>query len=71
MLNKRELEILNAIINYIEENGFSPTVREIGKIVGLNSSSTVHGYLNKLEQKGYIERKANSPRALRVIKTNK
>ncbi|MGJ0848077.1 winged helix-turn-helix transcriptional regulator [Tissierella praeacuta] len=67
MLNERELEILNAIVNYIKQNGYAPSVREIGKIVGLKSTSTVHTYLKSLESKGFIERKENSPRTLRVI----
>lgn len=35
----------------IKENGYPPSVREIGKSVGLSSTATVHGYLTKLEQK--------------------
>ncbi|WP_461038843.1 LexA family protein [Tepidimicrobium xylanilyticum] len=42
-------------------------MREIGKLTGIKSTSTVHRYLSKLEEKGYIERKEKSPRALRVI----
>lgn len=65
---KREKEILQAIIDYIDQNEYVPSVREIYEIVGLKSTSTVHGHLTNLESKGYIERKENSPRALRVIK---
>lgn len=68
MLNERELEILNVIVDYIKQNGYAPSVREIGKIVGLKSTSTVHTYLKSLESKGFIERKENFPRALRVLK---
>lgn len=68
MLNERELEILNVIVDYIKQNGYAPSVREIGKIVGLKSTSTVHTYLKSLESKGFIERKENLPRALRVLK---
>ena len=67
MLNEKESRVLNAILKYIYENGFSPSIREIGKLTGIKSTSTVHRYLSRLEQKGYIERKENSPRALRVI----
>jgi repressor LexA len=67
-LIKREKEILQAIIDYIDQNEYVPSVREICEIVCLKSTSTVHGHLTNLEDKGYIERKENSPRALRVLK---
>ena len=37
-------------------NGYPPSVREIGKAVGLSSTATVHGYLAKLEEKGYVKK---------------
>jgi len=67
MLNEKESKLFDAIVKYIDENGFSPYIREIGKLTGIKSTSTVHRYLSRLEQKGYIERKEKSPRALRVI----
>lgn len=68
MLTGREKEILQTIIDYIEDNEYVPSVREICELVGLKSTSTVHNHLTNLENKGYIERKENSPRALRVVK---
>lgn len=68
MLNERELEVLNVTVDYIKQNGYAPSVREIGKIVGLKSTSTVHTYLKNLELKGFIERKENFPRALRIVR---
>lgn len=68
MLPDREKQILETIETYIKENGYGPSIREICDIVGLKSTSTVHTHLKKLELKGYIERKENFPRALRVIK---
>ena len=50
-LNKREKAILKFIEKQINANGYPPSVREIGKAVGLSSTATVHGYLAKLEQK--------------------
>lgn len=70
MLTERESQVLNAIVDYIKQNGYGPSVREIGEIVGFKSTSTVHVYLKKLQEKGFIERKENFPRALRVIKDN-
>ncbi|WP_312907189.1 LexA family protein [Tissierella praeacuta] len=69
MLNERESEILNVLVDYIKQNGYVPSVREIGKIVGLKSTSTVHKYLKGLELKGFIERKENFPRALKIIRS--
>ena len=62
-LGKREKDILAFIEKQIKENGYPPSVREIGKSVGLSSTATVHGYLTKLEnQKG---------RTLRLLKGTK
>ena len=55
-LNKRERAILKFIEKQINEKGYPPSVREIGKAVGLSSTATVHGYLSKLDEKGYIKK---------------
>ena len=55
-LNKREKAILKYIEKQIKANSYPPSVREIGKAVGLSSTATVHGYLAKLEEKGYIKK---------------
>ena len=65
--NKREVAILNFISKQIKANQYPPSVREICKAVGLNSTATVHGYLEKLEQKGYIRKESQKGRALRVV----
>lgn len=67
-LNKREKAILKFIEKQISEVGYAPSVREIGKSVGLRSTATVHGYLAKLEQKGYIKKENQKGRTLRLIK---
>lgn len=61
-------EILNVIITYISEHGYSPTIREIGEMTGLKSTSTVHSHLNKMLEKGMIETDAGigSSRAIRI-----
>jgi len=58
--------ILNFIERYTQEKGYPPTVREIGKAVGLKSSSTVHSHLKALEQDGYIFRDSLRTRAIRI-----
>ncbi|MBP3502021.1 MAG: transcriptional repressor LexA [Clostridia bacterium] len=70
-LGKREKDILNFIEKQIKENGYPPSVREIGKSVGLSSTATVHGYLTKLEEKGYIKKENQKGRTLRLLKGNK
>ena len=56
-INKREKAILKFIEKQIMTDGYPPSVREIGKAVGLSSTATVHGYLAKLEEKGTVTRK--------------
>lgn len=67
ILNKREQEILDAIKNNIRQKGYPPSVREIGQLVGLSSSSTVHTYLKRLEGKGMIRRDPTKPRAIEIL----
>lgn len=69
-LGKREKAILKYIEKEIKENGYPPSVREIGKAVGLSSTATVHGYLAKLEQKGYIKKESQKGRTLRLLKND-
>lgn len=66
-LTKRQREILEFIQQYLDENGYPPTVRDIGGAVGLTSSSTVHAHLANLEKAGAIRRDPTKPRALEII----
>ena len=66
-LTSREAAILTVIKKNIRQKGYPPSVREIGLIVGLSSSSTVHGYLKRLEEKGYLRRDPTKPRAIEVL----
>ena len=67
-LNKREKAILRAIEKSVEEKGYAPSVREIGKEVGLSSTATVHGYLARLQDSGYIRKEDNKGRTLKLLK---
>ena len=67
-LNKRERAILKFIEKQIKDKGYPPSVREIGKAVGLSSTATVHGYLAKLSQKGYIKKEDQKGRTLKLLK---
>ena len=65
-LTDRQKQILDYIRISIRDNGFPPSVREIGDATGLKSSSSVHSHLTALERKGYLKRSASSARALTV-----
>lgn len=65
-LSTTQISILKAIMYFSEKHGFPPTVREICDMVELKSTSTVYFHLNKLDQKGYIEKNAFSPRSITV-----
>ena len=69
-LNKREKAILKAIEKSVEAKGYAPSVREIGKEVGLSSTATVHGYLERLQDTGYIRKEDNKGRTLKLLKNS-
>lgn len=74
-MNKEHIErgistrqkILNLIVQYIQDNGFPPTIREISDISGLKSTSTVYTHLHRLQDEGFIEMCDYQPRTIRVI----
>jgi repressor LexA len=66
-LTKRQQEIFDFIQKYASRYGYPPTVREIGKAVGLASSSTVHAHLANLQKSGLLKRNPTKPRAIEVM----
>ena len=66
-LTKRQREIFDFVKRYGEEHGYPPTVRDIGKAIGLTSSSTVHAHLANLEKLGMLRRDPTKPRAIEVL----
>ncbi len=66
-LSNRQQAILDFIRSEVREKGYPPSVREIGEAVGLASSSTVHGHLDRLEKKGCIRRDPTKPRAIELL----
>lgn len=66
-ISSRQKTILDFIKAEVKEKGYPPSVREIGEAVGLASSSTVHGHLERLEKKGYIRRDPTKPRAIEIL----
>lgn len=70
-LTEKQKKVLSFIEQFAAEQGYPPSVREIGAAVGLASTATVHGYLERLEKKGYLDRAALKTRAMRVVNPNK
>jgi len=66
-LTKRQREIFDFIRKYSAKYGYPPTVRDIGKAVGLASSSTVHAHLANLEKIGLLRRDPSKPRAIELL----
>jgi repressor LexA len=66
-LTKRQQEIFDFIKRYSSQHGYPPTVRDIGKAVGLTSSSTVHAHLANLEKVGVLRRDPTKPRAMEIL----
>ena len=66
-LTKRQQEIFDFVKRYTGDHGYPPTVRDIGKAIGLTSSSTVHAHLANLEKLGVLKRDPTKPRALEVL----
>jgi repressor LexA len=66
-LTKRQQEIFDFIKKYSARYGYPPTVRDIGKAVGLASSSTVHQHLANLEKIGILRRDPSKPRAIELL----
>ena len=66
----KQQQILNFIEEHSREKGYPPTVREICAAVGLNSPSTVHGYISRLQKAGLLEKDAASSRSVRVSARN-
>jgi repressor LexA len=67
MLTGRQQEIWDFLVDYVDQRGYPPTVREIGEAVGLASPSTVHAHLANLERAGLLKRDPTKPRALELV----
>lgn len=70
VLTKRQEEILNYIKSFMVSHGYPPTVREIGKDLGLSSPATIHTHLNNLAKKGFIKKEETKNRAIELLVEN-
>jgi repressor LexA len=67
-LSDRHIRIMEFLFEFQEERGYSPSIREIGKFIGVESTSLVDYYLEQLKEEGYIERDKRVSRSIRVLK---
>lgn len=68
MLILKQSEAFNAIDEFIEIKKYPPTVRELCRIMGVNSTSTIHEHIEHLQEKEYIIREPSIPRSIKIIK---
>ena len=67
MITKKQKQVLKAINDFITNNNYSPSVKELASALNLKSTSTMQGYLDRLQANGYIEKNKNMPRTLRIL----
>lgn len=70
-VNNKQMEIYEFIKSHVKHKGYPPSVREICTAVGLSSTSTVHGHLERLEKKGLIKRDPTKPRTIEIVEKDK
>ncbi|HVZ67707.1 MAG TPA: transcriptional repressor LexA [Patescibacteria group bacterium] len=68
VLYRRERELLNYIIQFQEQHGYSPTLREMADAMGRNSVSTMHALIRSMVEKGYIQKVEGNSRTLKILK---
>jgi repressor LexA len=66
VLTEKRRQILDFIVAFQQEHGYPPSVREIGRSVGLASSATVHDHIDRLAQGGFLVKDPSKPRALQI-----
>lgn len=67
-LTKKQIDFLKILNTYVKEHQYSPTIRELCELTGLKSTSTVKGYIDRLVEKGILEKEDDKPRTLRIVK---
>lgn len=67
-ISERHRKIMEFLVRFQEENGYSPSIREIGEYIGVGSTSLVDYYLRQLEDREYIQRDQQISRSIRVLR---
>src|ERR1700732_5045548 len=70
-LTKRQKEVLNYLVGFLNKNGYSPSFEEIAHALKLTSLATVHKHLSTLERKGFVRRGYNQSRSIEVVQLPK
>src|SRR5208337_3035832 len=66
-LTRRQKQVFDFLVDFINHNGYSPSFEEIGAGLGLSSLATVHKHMQTLEKKGFIRRSYNQSRSVEVV----
>ncbi len=66
-LTRRQKQVLDLLVNFINRHGYSPSFEEIGKSLRLSSLATVHKHVETLERKGFLRRGYNQSRSIEVV----
>ena len=69
-LTKKQQQVYDYLVDFTRREGFPPSIREMCKGLGVRSTSTIHGHLEKLEEKGYIKRASTKNRAITLTQVN-
>lgn len=70
-LNEKEQKVLEFIITQVKDTGYPPSVREICRAVGFKSTCSAHQYIQRLADKGYLEKSSLKMRALKIVEDEK
>jgi len=71
MVNEEKLiRVMDYIRKFSEENGYTPSVREIGKECEIKSTATVYSYIQKLQDRGYLTKATNKKRSVTIAKSS-
>jgi repressor LexA len=70
-LTKRQKEVLDLLVNFVNKHGYSPSFEEIARALRLTSLATVHKHITTLERKGYVRRGYNQSRSIEVVQLPK
>lgn len=67
-ITSRQQDVLDKINTFYKKNGYAPSVRDLAKMLGVSSVSTMHQHISALENKGYIKRNPNKARSLEIVR---
>lgn len=68
-LTKRQRQILDYINDFVGDNGYTPSYREMGDYFGLSSPATIHAHVQSLQNKGFLKTSFNEARSIELVKT--